>query len=121
MRQIQSLISKALTPTAMLLATAVLLSGSGSGVDAKKQWTIYERQVELTKRIASGEKANELTLKEADKLRKRMADINERVEKAKAKNGGKISYKDEGKIEKDLNKVSLDIQKLKLEKRVEPK
>jgi septal ring factor EnvC (AmiA/AmiB activator) len=86
---------------------------------AKKKWTIYERQVDLQKRIEKGEKSNELTKKEADKLRDRMADIKDRVEKWTAKNGGKLTYKDQGKIEKDLNKVSTDLTKWSLEKRLD--
>jgi hypothetical protein len=85
---------------------------------AAKKWTIYQRQVEEQKRIASGEKANELTKKEADGLRSDMSSMSERIEKMKSKNGGKLSYADEGKIEKDLNKVTVKIEKLKLEKRV---
>lgn len=85
---------------------------------AKKQWTITQRQVALTREVDAGLKANELTLKEANKLRDRLADVVARGEKMKAKNGGKLSYEDEGKLEKDLNGISDDIHKKKLQKRV---
>ena len=39
----------------------------------------------------------------------------------KSKNAGKLSYIDEGKLEKDLNKVTLKIEKLSLAKRTTPK
>lgn len=87
----------------------------------KKQWTVTDRQDELKKRVDEGEKSYELTKKEADKLRSRLQDIADREQKAKDKNGGKLSYKDEGKAEKDLNAVSLDIDKHQLAKRVQQK
>jgi hypothetical protein len=39
--------------------------------------------------------------------------MSEKIEKMKSKNGGKLSYHDEGKIEKELNKVTVKIEKLK--------
>ena len=48
-----------------------------------------------------------------------MNDIASKITKMKSKNGSKLSYADEGKIEKDLNDVSLKIKKLELKKRVE--
>lgn len=85
---------------------------------AAKKWTVTQRQEQLAKETGTGEKANELTKKEADDVRSDLADISSRIAKMKEKNGGKLSYKDEGKIEKALNDVSLKIQKLKLQKRV---
>ncbi|HND08071.1 MAG TPA: hypothetical protein PL012_20485, partial [Candidatus Obscuribacter sp.] len=73
----------------------------------------------LKKEIDAGEKSKELTLKEASKLREKLESINEKKEKMLAKNGGKLSYKDEEKMEKWLNGVSIDIQKKRLAKRVQ--
>jgi competence protein ComGC len=87
----------------------------------KKQWTVTDRQDELKKRVDKDEKSYELTQKEAGKLRSRLQDITDREQKAKDKNGGKLSYKDEGKAEKNLNSVSLDIDKHQLAKRVQQK
>lgn len=87
-------------------------------VQAKKM-TVYDRQVALKKEIDAGEKSKELTLKEAVKLREKLESINEKKEKMLAKNGGKLSYKDEEKMEKWLNGVSIDIQKKRLAKRVQ--
>ena len=84
-----------------------------------KQWTVYERQVELRKRVEKGYKANELTEKEAKKLNDRLDDIVRDADKMKSKNGDKLSYKDQGKLEKRLNAISLVIQKYELKKRVE--
>ena len=109
---------------ATLAATiaALLFSISAGCFQAEaRKWTITQREVEEQKRINSGEKANELTKKEAADLRGDMADIASRIDKMKSKNGGKLSYKDEGKIEKSLNDVTLKMEKKKLEKRVIPK
>lgn len=84
-----------------------------------KTWTIYQRQVAEQSRIRKGEKSGELTKKEADGLRDDMKDIDNKIAKAKSKNGGKISIKDQGKIEKALNDVTLKIEKLELAKRTQ--
>jgi hypothetical protein len=84
---------------------------------AKPKVTITDRIEILSKKIDKGQKANELTLKEADKLRSDITKINEKIEKAKAKNAGKLSYEDESKIEKDLNKVSIKLTTKELDKR----
>lgn len=84
---------------------------------AKPKVTITDRIEILSKKIDKGQKANELTLKEADKLRSDITKINEKIEKAKSKNAGKLSYEDESKIEKDLNKVSVKLTAKELDKR----
>ena len=86
--------------------------------EAKKPYTITDRQVELRKKVQVAFKKNELTAKEQTKLNDQLDDIDADIAKAKDKNGGKLSYKDEGKMEKRLNKVSVDLQKWQLEKRV---
>jgi hypothetical protein len=101
-----------------LVGAFVLISNPA---DAKgKVWTITERQVEEQKRISAGEKSSELTKKEADDLRSDMESISTKIAKMKEKNGGKLSLKDQGKIEKSLNDVTLKIDKFKLAKRVTP-
>ncbi|MBU6455084.1 MAG: hypothetical protein KGS72_25155 [Cyanobacteria bacterium REEB67] len=84
---------------------------------AKKKVTITDRIEELTKKVNAGQKANELTLKESEDLRDKLEKINARIEKCKTKNGGKLSYKDQNSIEKDLNKVSIKITTKELAKR----
>lgn len=103
----------------------VLLVAASSGLlalqsDAKsKKWTITQRQDALKKEIASGQKSGDLTAKEAAALREQESKIEAKEVKMKGKNDGKLSYDNENALEKDLNKLSLRIQKLKLEKRVE--
>lgn len=84
----------------------------------KRAYTVTERQVELRSKVASAAKANELTQKEASKLTDMLNGIEADIKEMKEKNAGKLSYKDEGKIEKRLNKVSLGLQKYQLAKRV---
>ncbi len=85
---------------------------------AKKKYSVYDRQVELRKKVEAGQKKNELTAKEANGLNGDLDDITSSIEKMKSKNAGKLSYKDEGKIEKRLNKISLTLSKKELAKRV---
>jgi hypothetical protein len=102
-----------------LVSMATLVANTPA--DAKKHYTITQRQEMLNKEVTAGLKANELTLKEANKLKERLADVTSRIAKMKEKNAGKLSYKDEGKVEKDLNSISVDMQKEKLDKRVQSK
>lgn len=119
-----SSVSKSASLLSVLLALS--LFGAGLAISSvsfcapgqAKKMTVYDRQVALKKEIDAGEKSKELTLKEASKLREKLESINEKKEKMLAKNGGKLSYKDEEKMEKWLNGVSIDIQKKRLAKRV---
>jgi len=105
----------------LTLSLLIALSGgifvSALEASAKPKVTITMRIERLSKKIDKGQKSNELTLKEAEKLRGEIADINAKIEKAKEKNGGKLSYEDETKMEKELNKVSVGITKKSLNKR----
>ena len=107
----------ALTITALSLSAVTTLV-QPTEAQARRHYTITQRQEMLRKEVNAGQKANELTLKEADALRDRLTGITEDEAKMKAKNGGKLSYKDEGKIEKKLNSISVDMTKQKLAKRV---
>jgi hypothetical protein len=91
--------------------------GQPETAEARRHYTITQRQVALRAEVNSGQKSNDLTLKEADALRDRLTGITEEETKMKAKNGGKLSYKDEGKLEKKLNSISVDMTKEKLAKR----
>jgi len=101
-----------------LVPTCIADAKAPSKPAPKKEWTVTDRQVELNKEIDAGEKASELTAMEAAKLREKSGKVTVRIDKMKAKNGGKLSYEDNNKIEADLNKLSLAIQKDKLNKRV---
>jgi hypothetical protein len=85
--------------------------------EAVRKYTITQRIETLSTKVNAGQKSGELTLKEADSLRDKIADVNTRIDKFKAKNGGKLSYANENSIEKDLNGVSLKLTKKELSKR----
>jgi hypothetical protein len=109
----------------LLFLAALLVASSvgflSSNVDAKtdKKWTITERSEALKKEVDAGQKAGELTAKESESLKEQAGKIDAKIVKMKSKNDGKLSYDNENSLEKDLNKLSLRIQKLKLEKRVQ--
>jgi len=104
----------------LAVVAGFVCTGVFQSADAKR-WTVYERQCALNKRVDKAERAKELTFKEAVGLRDTLADIEEDKQKAMNKNNGKLSYSDEDKLEKRLNKVSADIHKRKLSKRIASK
>jgi len=91
------------------------------GALAEEKWTIDSRAAKLMQEINEGQKSGQLTVKEAKKLRKELADIAHRKHVEKGDNSGKISPKFRQKIEGDLNRVSSKIHELELEKRVNNK
>jgi septal ring factor EnvC (AmiA/AmiB activator) len=101
----------------LVLSTGLGLIVSSPNAEAKRKYTITNRINALNSKINAGQKSNELTLKEADSLRGDISDINDKIAKDKSKNGGKLSYADENKIEKKLNSVSEKLQKKELAKR----
>ncbi|HEY9775398.1 MAG TPA: hypothetical protein V6C81_16650 [Planktothrix sp.] len=103
------------------LLTAALAVGVLVPNAALAKLTISQRINVENGRIRKFEKSGELTKKEADGLRDDMADIDSKIAKSKAKNGGKLSYKDQGKIDESLNKVTLKITKLQLAKQTTSK
>lgn len=101
----------------LLLGSTLLLS-SAEFADAK-EWTINERQDQLMKDINEAQKKNDLTDKEAKKLRGRLADVARKEVKMRGKkSSGSLSDADKATLEGDLNNVSVDIKKYALEKRV---
>lgn len=102
----------------LAIVAAMFTTGVFQTVEAKK-YTVYQRQAALNKRINAAERAKELTFKEARSFRNDLANIEEDKCKMITKNNGKLSYADEDKLEKRLNKVSVGIQNKKLEKRIQ--
>ncbi len=104
-----------------MLLGGLLIAGSLSIAPqamAEEKWTITERQEALNSEITAKEKAGELTAAEADKFRSCSKKVTSKIDKMKTKNEGKLSYANITTIEKDLNKLSTDIHKKCLEKRV---
>jgi len=97
-----------------LFLTAIPVSAKG------KVWTIEARQLQLMSDINEGQKGNQLTKKEADRLRSDLADVARKKKKMKEKaDGGKLTADNKSELEGDLNKISVNIKKFKLEKRVD--
>jgi hypothetical protein len=86
-----------------------------------KEWSIDDRQQALMQQINEGQKAKELTVKEAKSLRKDLANLAKKKAKMKAKadKDNTLTKENQTELEGDLNKISVEIQKLKLEKRVQ--
>ncbi len=102
-----------------LLVMSVLQLAPQSSEAKARRYTITQRHEILAAKINRMEKAGELTLKEARSLRDDNQDLWRKVVRMKAKNGGKLSYKDIAECEKDLNRISTKIHAKALEKRVE--
>jgi len=103
----------------LLVASTVLFTSAQSAL-AEKEWTINERQDQLMKEINEAQKKNELTEKEAKKLRSRLADVARKEAKMRGKNNAnKLTDANKAVLEEGLNVVSVDIKKLALEKRVD--
>ncbi|CAN5430555.1 hypothetical protein BH11CYA1_BH11CYA1_19520 [soil metagenome] len=104
---------------ALALALGSFFSTSLS-VEAK-DWSIDDRQQALMQQINEGQKSKELTVKEAKNLRKDLANLARKkaIMKVKGKNGNALTKENQTELEGDLNKISVEIQKLKLEKRVQ--
>ncbi len=102
---------------AVLAAIAILPMVLTPPADAK--YTISQRQNVLLKKINRAERANELTHKEAQGLREKRSDIISMEARMRNRNNGRLSYADINKVENELNKLSLKIQKKALAKRVD--
>jgi hypothetical protein len=96
-------------------AKTVLLQGSRANVSSNADWTTYQRQVNLMKRINQAQKTNELTLKEARHFRKELSKIAIEKQKLRDSNLGKPENIDMSSIADDLTKTSARIDNHKLE------
>lgn len=103
------------------LVGAVVANSLSTPTLAKRPLSISQRQVILMKRINRAERTNELTFKEANRLRDDLQSLIDREERMKEKNGGRLTWDNIGTVEKDLNKISVKIQKWQLEKRIAAK
>ncbi|MCC6979315.1 MAG: hypothetical protein IT343_13405 [Candidatus Melainabacteria bacterium] len=102
------------------LAILAVLQVAPQSSEAKgRRYTITQRHEILQAKINRMEKAGELTMREARSLRDDNQDLWNKIVKMKAKNGGKLSYKNIAECEKDLNRISTKIHAKALEKRVE--
>lgn len=80
---------------------------------------IWQRQKALMTNINQGQKNNQLTDKEAKSLRKKLSAVSKKKAKMQRDaDGGKLSSENVIELEKDMNDISVEIKKLRLEKRV---
>lgn len=77
-----------------------------------------EGQAKLMREINAGQKANQLTVKEANKLRKDLAHVARKKAKMLSKTNRKLSDEDRAELISSLNDISNNVHKLELEKRV---
>ncbi|QQR56677.1 MAG: hypothetical protein IPG59_16965 [Candidatus Melainabacteria bacterium] len=84
-----------------------------------KTWTIDERQEQLMKDINAAQEKKALTAKEGDKLRKMLAKVSKKKAKWKTDKTRELSSDEKLTLEGDLNKISVQIKALQLEKRTE--
>jgi hypothetical protein len=82
-------------------------------VAAEKKWTTYERQVNLMKRVNAGQKSNELTAKQAKRLRKDLSKIAVKKQKSQDQPRGEKRTRDMSHVEEHLTSTSKKINELK--------
>ena len=104
--------------SSMLSLAAVICLGAGLPAQSKPLLS-DEGQAKLMQQVNAGQKSNQLTLKEAKKLRKDLANVARKKAKMLAKNGRKLSIADTTNLKSDINKISENIHKLELEKRAQ--
>ena len=101
----------AVTVTAMLSLTLILAPQAAMA----KRWTVTQRIEKLSAEIDEGRKSNELTVKQVETLKKSVADIKEKMDKMKAKNGDKLSVPDTKKLHDDMTDLSVKTLRMRLD------
>lgn len=99
---------------AITACLAVVVCSFASPAALAKKWTVTQRIEKLSGEIDEGRKANELTVKQVESLKKNVADIKEHMEKMKAKNGGVLSVPDTKKLHDDMTDLSVKIVRTRL-------
>ena len=97
----------------LLLVQAISIAPSQA-----RKYTITQRQVKLSRKIDAGLRSNQLTLNEANDLRKELDGFLNKESAMKADNGGRLTYINLKTLEGKLNKLSDRLQKKELAKRV---
>lgn len=108
---------KSLNLHAAALIVATLFCAMVEQPALSKEWSIQDRQDELMRQINAGQKAKELTFKEAKRLRGDLADVSRKKKSMRSDDKKPLTAEQKAELEKVLNDISVDINKLKLEKR----
>lgn len=101
--------------TVLLLFSLIMVSAFACPSAFAKKWTVTERMQKLSKEIDEGRKANELTAKQVESLKKDVIDIQAKMDKMKAKNDGKLSIPDTKKLHDEMTAVSVKIYKERMD------
>lgn len=88
---------------------AVLREGVRANSDRDKDWTTYQRQVNLMLRINQAQKEKKLSVETARELRKELSKIAEEKDKIRNNHTGTPGTEDMSSIEEDLTKLSAEI------------
>jgi len=110
---------KRLSTLNLLIAICLGVVLTGPPVQSKTL-IMDEGQAKLMQEVNAGQKSNQLTLKEANKLRKDLAHVARKKAKMLAKSNRKLDATDREELKSDINKISDNIHKLELEKRAQP-
>jgi|GEM_PF-6758382 len=104
--------------TLAMLAAALLCPILLCGPVSAEKLTVTDRQQILCAKMEKAWKSGQLSLKEYEKLQKSFIKFEDRIERMKANNGGRLSYDNIESLERDLNGISVSLHKKQLAKRV---
>jgi len=118
MNELKSTYKRLKTSSVLGLATAVCLGIFLKECPAQsKTATTDEGQAKLMQEVNAGQKSNQLTPKEAEKLRKDLSHVAHNKAKMLAKSDRKLDAADTATLKSNINQVSDKIQKREQEKR----
>jgi Skp family chaperone for outer membrane proteins len=94
-----------------LVAVAIFVSALYYPISAQsKTWTVDERQAKLMQDVNAAQKAGKLTAKQANQLRKSLAEIARKKKKLQDKAGGSLNAEDTSKLQSAIDRVSSKIK-----------
>lgn len=99
--------------TKILFLIGAICVAIGQMPSYAKTWTVAERQARQMQDINAGQKSGQLTPKQADKLRGKLAQVARSKAKLRSKQNGKLSADKTASLQTGLNKVSSDISRTK--------
>ncbi|MGI9036176.1 MAG: hypothetical protein ACR2GD_09075 [Pyrinomonadaceae bacterium] len=100
--------------------SAISFAQTTSSQSRRYRHNVNKRQENQQDRIAQGIKSGELTPREAARLENQETRLN-RIEARKRASGGKLTNRERGQLERDLNRESRSIYRQKHDKQTQPK
>ncbi len=95
----------------LVAAICLVVVANGLGSQSKTA-TTDEGQVKLMQEIDAGQKSNQLTVKEANKLRKDLSNVARKKTKIIAKTDSNLTATDAAILKNDVDKISIQLHKL---------